>query len=164
MEKVNVIASNAVSWKIVKPLNGIIMWNLTMTLLAGFVVCTYFFTNGYEIKNPVVVARNVSIPFAMLLAIFIYKWIRYKRNIDIYIEKISQDRYIINGKDYSVNGEMDYIKVIKYGNRVGSALFGIFLVVDNHKLFIVRDLCDNEYMDTVRSLSSFLGLKIIINS
>ncbi len=42
MEKVNVITSNEVSWKIVKPLNGKVMWNLTMTLLAGFVVSTYF--------------------------------------------------------------------------------------------------------------------------
>jgi len=164
MEKINVVISNEISWKIAKPLNGRIMWNTTMTLLATFVVCTYFFTNGYKIKDPIVVVRNVSIPFSFLLAIFIYKWVRYKRNIDISIEKVSQDSFIINGKNYSVHSEKDHIKVIRYGNRVGTALFGIYLLLDNHKLFIVRDLYEEEYMDTIQSLSSFLGLKVIVKS
>ncbi|SDF70482.1 hypothetical protein SAMN04488121_102710 [Chitinophaga filiformis] len=90
--------------------------------------------------------------------------VRYKRNIDISIEKVSQDSYIINGKNYSVHSEKDHIEVIKYANRVGSALFGIYLLLDNHKLFIVRDLYEKEYMDTIQSLSSFLGLKVIVNS
>jgi hypothetical protein len=164
MEKVNVVTSNEVSWKIIKPLNGKMMWDLTMTLLAGFVVCTYFFTNGYEIKDPLIVVRNVSIPFSFLLAIFLYKWIRYKRNIDIYIEKVSQDRYIINDKEYLVKSDRDYIRIVKYGNRLGSALFSIYLILDSHKLFIVGDLYDEEYADTIRSLSSFLGLKVIVYS
>lgn len=162
MKNINVVESEGANWKITKPLNGKIMRNVTRTLLLTFLVYTYLFTNGYKIKEPAIIFRNVSFPFTFILGVFIYHLIRYKRNIDVHIESKNGNIYTINGEVYSLNTSDDYIRVVKYTNSTGSALFGIYLVLGKKKIFIVRNLYTEEYTEIVQSLSFFLGLKVVV--
>jgi len=147
---------------ITKPLDKSVFRKVTIILLISFVVSTYFFTNGYEINEPIIILRNISIPFVAILLVYMYNFFRYKQNMDILIEMVSDNEYRVNGKYYSINSFVDYIRVVKYGNRVGSVLYGIYLIIGGHKIFIVRDLYAEEYSEAIESISHFLKMKIAV--
>ena len=162
MKRINVIAVNADRWSLLKPLNRKVFRDVTIIFIVGFIGFTYFFTNGFKIRDTWTIVRNVSIPFTVFLVLYIRKWVRYKQNIDITIERKGDTDVTLNGRIFKLDSQRDYIKVNRYGNRVGSALFRIHLIFKNEKIFIVRDLYIEEYNDTIKSLADFLRLKVVI--
>lgn len=162
MKRINVIKVDPGSWTILKPLNRKVFRDVTIIFIIGFIGFAYFFTNGFKIRDTWTIIRNVSIPFTVFLALYIRKWVRYKQNVDITIDRKGDNEIVFNGRVFKLDPQRDYIKVNKYGNRVGSALFRIHLILNNEKLFIVRDLYREEYNDTIKSLADFLRLKVAV--
>lgn len=150
-------------WKLTKPSKRKIFRDITILFILGFLFYAYMLTNGFKMKDPSIFLRNISLPFGVFLILWIYKWIVYKRNVDITIHRISVDKLEINGKSYTVDPSRDYVRVFPYSNRVGGALFKISLRVDGRKVFIARNLATHENAEIVQSISSFLNLKIVVH-
>ncbi|RPD41688.1 hypothetical protein [Chitinophaga barathri] len=156
----NVISMGSDEWRLAKPRRGRKFRYITGVLIFAAIGFSYLFTNGFTVEGFWTSTRNISIPATIILFIWLYKLWRYKQDVDISIQRKGEIEYDINGRAYSLDPAVYFIRVSVYSNSWGRAIYGIYVSGENNKIFIVRDLGEDESKHIAGSLSYFTKLEI----
>lgn len=72
----------------------------------------------------------------------------------------NDNTFFVNGELFEVNKANDYIKVVVSGNRVGTALYNLYLIIGRTKIFVAGNVYENEYVELISSLSAFMNFRV----
>lgn len=89
--------SSCDKWGLVKPNRLKIFLKISCTLLLTAIVFSYFLTKEFSIDSADTVIRNVGIPISIIAIVWLYKFWRYKQDVDIEILKVERE-FIVNNK------------------------------------------------------------------